>query len=58
MALSHSKFIFNTPIIMVAGTSAECGKTVLSSKIITRLSQSLKVAAIKTTGTGSIEDSL
>lgn len=43
---------------MVAATSAEAGKTVLTSKLISRLSQNHRVAAIKTTGTGSIEDSL
>lgn len=46
------------PVIMVAATSAESGKTVLTGKLISRLSKSLRVAAIKTTGTGSIEDSL
>lgn len=48
----------STPIVMVAATSAESGKTVLSGKIISRLTESgVRVGALKVTGTGGVLDS-
>ncbi len=49
----------NLPIVMVAATSSEAGKTVLSGELIARLTMSgQRVAAIKVTGTGGVMDSL
>jgi hypothetical protein len=47
----------STPIIFIAATSAEAGKTVLTCKIIEILAgKGKKVAAIKTTGSGGVMD--
>ena len=49
----------STPIVLVAATSSESGKTVLSGKLIRRLSDAgLRVGALKVTGTGGVLDSL
>jgi hypothetical protein len=48
-----------TPIVFIGATSAEAGKTVLTSKIINSLiHEGLKVGAIKTTGSGGTMDGL
>ena len=48
-----------TPIVMVAATSSESGKTVLTGKLIRRLSDAgVRVGALKVTGTGGVLDSL
>ena len=49
----------STPIVMVAATSSESGKTVLAGKLIRRLSDAgVRVGALKVTGTGGVLDSL
>lgn len=46
------------PIIAIAGTSAEAGKTVFTQKVIQYLSKNFgKVSAIKVTGSGGVLDS-
>ncbi len=50
---------FSTPVVLVAATSSEAGKTVLAGQLIRRLSdRGLAVGAIKVTGTGGVMDSL
>ena len=47
------------PIVMVAATSSEAGKTILAGELIARLTmRGQRVAAIKVTGTGGVMDSL
>lgn len=47
------------PVVMVAATSSEAGKTVLAGELIRRLArQGLRVGAIKVTGTGGVRDSI
>ncbi len=47
------------PIVMVAATSSEAGKTVFAGKLINRLARyGLRVGAIKVTGTGGVRDSM
>jgi hypothetical protein len=47
------------PVVMVAATSSEAGKTVLAGELIRRLDrQGLRVGAIKVTGTGGVRDSM
>lgn len=49
---------FDLPLVLVAATSAEAGKTVLSGKLIAHLAgRGLRVGAIKATGTGGGLDS-
>jgi len=49
----------STPIVLVAATSSESGKTVLAGKLIRRLSGAgVRVGALKVTGTGGVLDSL
>jgi molybdopterin-guanine dinucleotide biosynthesis protein len=49
----------STPIVMVAATSSESGKTVLTGNLIRRLSDAgVRVGALKVTGTGGVLDSL
>lgn len=49
---------FDLPLVLVAATSAEAGKTVLSGKLIAYLARhGLRVGAIKATGTGGGLDS-
>lgn len=49
----------STPIVLVAATSSESGKTILAGKLIRRLSDAgLRVGALKVTGTGGVLDSL
>jgi len=48
-----------TPIVLVAATSSESGKTVLAGEVIRRLSDAgIRVGAVKVTGTGGVLDSL
>ncbi|NIW36439.1 MAG: hypothetical protein GWN32_07830, partial [Gemmatimonadetes bacterium] len=48
----------SVPLICVGATSAEAGKTVLAQKVIRALvSQGLRTAAVKVTGTGGAVDS-
>ncbi|CUG89851.1 Hypothetical protein, putative [Bodo saltans] len=46
------------PVICIAGTSAEAGKTTLASKVVSILHQTMKlrVGCIKATGTGGLPD--
>lgn len=47
------------PIILILGTSAECGKTTVAKKLISYFSsQGKKVGAVKITGTGRMRDKL
>jgi mRNA-degrading endonuclease toxin of MazEF toxin-antitoxin module len=47
-----------TKVLLVAGTSAEAGKSTLAAKIIESLTASgLRVATVKATGTGGFQDS-
>lgn len=49
----------STPIVMIAATSSESGKTVLTGKLIRRLSDAgVRAGALKVTGTGGVLDSL
>jgi len=49
----------STPIVLVAATSSESGKTVLAGELIRRLSDAgVRVGALKVTGTGGVLDSL
>jgi Ni2+-binding GTPase involved in maturation of urease and hydrogenase len=49
----------STPIVLVAATSSESGKTVLAGNLIQRLSDAgVRVGALKVTGTGGVLDSL
>lgn len=49
----------STPVVIVAATSSEAGKTVLTGELIRRLVRAgHRVAAIKATGTGGVLDSL
>ena len=49
----------STPIVLIAATSSESGKTVLTGKLIRRLSDAgVRVGALKVTGTGGVLDSL
>jgi hypothetical protein len=49
----------STPIVFVAATSSEAGKTVLAGKLIRHLSAArIRVGALKVTGTGGVLDSL
>ena len=51
--------VVETPILLVAATSSESGKTVLSGEIIQRLADAgLRIGALKVTGTGGVLDSL
>jgi hypothetical protein len=52
--------IQSKPILLVAGTATDVGKTTVTTNIIQRLvyEQGLKVAATKLSGTGSMEDTL
>lgn len=47
---------FSKPVIVVVGTSAECGKTTAARKMISLLSKGLKIGAAKLTGTGRLRD--
>jgi hypothetical protein len=49
---------FTLPIVCIAGTSAEAGKTTLASKIISILihEHHLRVGCVKATGTGGLPD--
>eukprot|EP01137_Pigoraptor_chileana_P029268 Opistho-2@14278 len=51
--------VLSTPIVVVAGTSAEAGKTTMCEKLIRGLTErhGLRVAGIKATGTGGTQDS-
>lgn len=49
----------STPIVLIAATSSESGKTVLTGELIRRLSDAgVRVGALKVTGTGGVLDSL
>ena len=49
----------STPIVLIAATSSESGKTVLAGNLIQRLSDAgVRVGALKVTGTGGVLDSL
>jgi molybdopterin-guanine dinucleotide biosynthesis protein len=49
----------STPIVLIAATSSESGKTVLTGKLIRLLSDAgVRVGALKVTGTGGVLDSL
>jgi molybdopterin-guanine dinucleotide biosynthesis protein len=49
----------STPIVMIAATSSESGKTVLTGKLIRQLTHAgIRVGALKVTGTGGVLDSL
>lgn len=49
----------STPIVLIAATSSESGKTVLAGKLIRSLSDAgVRVGALKVTGTGGVLDSL
>lgn len=49
----------STPIVLVAATSSESGKTVFAGRLIRRLSDAgVRVGALKVTGTGGVLDSL
>jgi hypothetical protein len=54
LAVPHNATEVTAPILVVSATSAEAGKTTLTCKIISYLSQvkGLRVASIKATGTG------
>ena len=55
---SISLVALNRPIIVIGATSAEAGKTTLTCKLIKHLTDSgIKLAGIKATGTGGIQDS-
>jgi hypothetical protein len=48
-----------TPIVVIAATSSESGKTVLAGEVIRRLAdRGMRVGAIKVSGTGGVLDSL
>jgi len=59
-AITSKNEKFNVPLVMVVGTSAECGKTTTSSKLIYTLTMKYedRVAATKITGTGRLGDTL
>lgn len=49
----------STPVVLIAATSSEAGKTVLASHLIRRLTAlGVAVGAVKVTGTGGVMDSL
>lgn len=49
----------STPVVLVAATSTEAGKTVLTGQLVRRLTAAgLAVGALKATGTGGVMDSL
>ena len=54
------RFVVSRPILCVAATAAEAGKTTLACKLVKILTEQrgLKVGVIKTTGTGGIKDSM
>ncbi len=57
-ALSPPERLLDIPIIAVAATSAEAGKTVLAQKVVAAaVGLGLRTAAIKVTGTGGTVDS-
>jgi hypothetical protein len=66
LALTPISSTLSTPVIVIAGTSAEAGKSTYSAKLITALTKGdesagrrpLRVGAVKATGTGGIQDSL
>ncbi len=59
-AVKADSNVANVPMIIVIGTSAECGKTTVSSGMIGNLIQrhGIKVAAAKISGTGRLGDTL
>lgn len=58
-AVNPAAISVSRPIVLVAATSSEAGKTVLTGELIRRLSASgIRVGAIKATGTGGVRDSL
>ncbi len=58
-AVNPTNAVVSTPIVMVAATSSESGKTVLTGELIRRLSDAgIRVGALKVTGTGGVLDSL
>jgi len=58
-AVQSSVSRVSIPVVFVAATSSEAGKTVLSGELIRRLSASgYRVGAIKVTGTGGVLDSV
>jgi len=59
-AISNSNDLKNlAPLIIIAGSSSECGKTTIASHLTRGLvNQNFKVAAAKLTGAGSMRDKL
>ncbi len=53
---SKAKADLISPVVMVVGTSSECGKTTVTRRIIEHLSKFHRVGAAKISGTGRLRD--